>query len=112
MITKARTLGALVAIGLWTCCSAAFAAPPIALTLDAPEAKNVSVSGSFDPWWQKRHPLKKGRDGLWQVVLDLAPGRYEFLFLVDGRWRHDPRLPTVEDGLGGHNNVLLILPQN
>ena len=69
--------------------------------LPAPAAREVFVAGSFDPYWQKRHPMKKRADGRWHVVLDLPFGRYEFQFLVDGKWTIDPRLPTVEDGLGG-----------
>ena len=86
------------------------AAPPMAITYHAPEAKSVAVRGSFDPYWQKLHPLKKDATGRWSVVFDLAPGRYEFQFLVDGVWRHDPRLPSVEDSFGGRNNVLLVFP--
>lgn len=111
----ARLLGVLSGIVLG--CSLAFAgepAPtlkiPVALTFQAPAAKSVAVAGSFDPWWSKLHPMKKDAKGRWSVVLDLAPGRYEFHILVDGEWRHDPRQPSVEDGLGGRNNVLVVYP--
>ena len=86
----------------------AMAGELVALNFDAPAAREVSVAGSFDPYWQKRHPLKKRADGRWQIVLDLPFGRHEFQFLVDGKWAVDPHLPTVEDGFGGHNNVLIV----
>lgn len=112
---KARLLGILPGIALG--CSLTFAADPapttkvpVVLTFLAPEVKSVAVAGSFDPWWQKLHLLKKDAKGRWSVVLDLAPGRYEFHFLVDSEWRHDPGLPSVEDGLGGWNNVLIVSP--
>src|SRR5581483_2045464 len=82
----------------------------VALTYFAPNAKSVGVAGSFDPWWQKLHPMKKDANGRWSVVVELPPGRYELHFLVDGQWRHDPGLPSVEDGLGGRNNVILVFP--
>lgn len=114
---KARLLGVLLGITLG--CSPVFAsdaAPtfkvPVALTFHAPAANSIAVAGSFDPWWQKLHPMKKDAKGRWSVVLDLAPGRYEFNFLVDGVWRHDPRQPSVEDGLGGRNNVLVVYPSS
>lgn len=114
-VKKARLLGVLPGIALG--CSLVFAgdpAPtlkiPVALTFHAPAAKSIAVAGSFDPWWQKLHPMKKDAKGRWLVVLDLAPGRYEFHFLVDGEWRHDPRQTSVDDGLGSRNNVLVVYP--
>lgn len=84
---------------------------PVSVTFDAPEAKSVAVSGSFDPGWEKLHPMKREAAGRWSVVLSLPPGRYELQFLVDGAWRHDPRMPSLGDGLGGRNN-LLVVPQS
>lgn len=112
----ARILGlcAFLWLGVWNANVLASQTPApkvsVALTYLAPEAKSVAVAGSFDPWWQKLHPLKKDAKGRWLVVLELAPGRYEFHFRVDGEWRHDPRLPSVDDGLGGRNNVLVVFP--
>lgn len=86
----------------------AMAGEPVNLSFDAPAAREVSVAGSFDPYWQKRHPMKKHADGRWQVMLDLPRGRYEFQFLVDGDWAVDPHQPSVEDGFGGRNNILTV----
>ncbi len=86
-------------------------AQPVAVVFDAPDANSVSVSGSFDPFWGKLHPMKKDARGRWSVVLDVAPGRYEILFLVDGQWRHHPGMPVVGDAFGGLNNVLLVAPR-
>lgn len=84
----------------------------IGLSLDAPDAREVRVAGSFDPYWQKTHPMKKDVNGRWTVVLDLPPGRYEYQFLVDGQWRHDPSLPKTADAFGGWNNVLVVIPRD
>ena len=84
----------------------------IGVSLDAPTAREVYVSGSFDPFWQKSHPMKKDATGRWILVLDRPPGRYEFQFLVDGQWRHDLSRPKVADALGGWNNVLVVIPRN
>lgn len=86
----------------------AMAGDGVGLIFDAPTASKVCVAGSFDPYWQKCRPLKKRADGRWQIELDLPMGRYEFQFLVDGKWTIDPRLPTVEDSFGKRNNVLTV----
>lgn len=80
----------------------------VGISYDAPHAKSVSVAGSFDQWWAKRHAMKKEAGGRWVVFLQLKPGRYEFQFLVDGKWRYDPRLPHIADSFGNYNNVLIL----
>lgn len=84
----------------------------VGLSLHAPSAQEVHVSGSFDPYWQKRYPMKKNAAGRWTAMLDVPPGRYEYQFLIDGQWRHDLSLPKVADAFGGWNNVLIVLPRD
>lgn len=83
-------------------------AAQVVLFIHIPQAHSVSVAGSFDPWWQKRHALTRDTEGYWQVILELPPGRYEFQFLVDGQWRYSPDFGQVDDGLGGINNVIVV----
>jgi len=47
-------------------------------------------------------------NGLWQDTLELYPGRYEYKFIVDGIWRHDPHVTIEDDGTGNINNILTI----
>ena len=54
-------------------------------------AKHVYVCGDFNDW----HPaclrmIGNADDGLWEKRLALPPGRYEYKFVVDGNWLHDP----------------------
>ncbi len=52
------------------------------------------------------HPLKRNRHGVWQATLLLPTGRYEYRFLVDGRWQDDPTCPErVVSGFGTENCV-------
>ncbi len=62
---------------------------PVTLRLLAPQAKSVSVVGSFDDG--KPHPMKQSIDGYWHVNLDLKRGRYEYHYLVDGVPTLDPK---------------------
>jgi len=81
----------------------------VTLSFEAPMAKEVALLGDFNSWNSKAHPMKKGKDGVWKKSLMLLQGRYEYKFLVDGQWHHDP-----ENGdfcltsLGTCNNVLFV----
>jgi 5'-AMP-activated protein kinase regulatory beta subunit len=47
---------------------------------------------------------KAGKDH--SLVKLLPPGVYQYKFIVDGQWRHDPNQPCVYDDQGNINNVL------
>jgi 1,4-alpha-glucan branching enzyme len=80
-----------------------------AFTLNAPEAHEVILMGDFNQWSAKTHPMKRGADRLWQKILMLDPGRYEYRFLVDGQWWHDPKNDQVcPNCFGTQNNVLVV----
>lgn len=51
----------------------------------APGAHQVAVVGDFSAW--QPIPLSDpDGDGIWTAVIPLPPGRYEYAFLVDGKW--------------------------
>lgn len=77
--------------------------------LDAPAAQSVAVTGDFTAWDPAGRPLKRGPDGVWQATLLLAPGRYEYRYLVDGQWADDPACAErVPNGFGSENCVLRV----
>jgi len=79
-------------------------------TLDAPEAQSVHLTGDFNGWSESATPMKLA-GGLWRVELELAPKRYEYKFLVDGRYIEDPDNPnTNPDPYGGVNSVVTVHP--
>ena len=49
-------------------------------------------------------------DGIWEMVVDLPPGRYQYKFVIDEtNWKEDPNNPQkVDDGFGGFNSLLII----
>lgn len=63
--------------------------------LDAVEARHVSVIGRFNDWDPEASPLTRRRSGVWETTLDLDPGRWPYLFVVDGEWRRDPDNPVL-----------------
>ena len=53
------------------------------------QAKQVFLAGDFNLWNPKSHPMKKSTDGIWKRSILVEPGRYEYKFFADGRWRED-----------------------
>jgi hypothetical protein len=77
------------------------------LELFAPDAKVVFVAGSFNGWHPSAMPLQKQAGDRWAVELILDPGRYEYRFVVDGRWTDDPLSSAyVSNPFEGLNCVL------
>jgi len=75
--------------------------------LFAPQAKRVSLAGSFNNWDPKVTSAKKDSKGNWSVKVSLKPGRYEYKFLVDGNWVNDPRCHAcVSNSFGSQNCVV------
>jgi len=61
----------------------------------APDAKSVSVVGSFSRW----KPIKMERkNGNWTVYVWILPGKYIYHYRVDGEKMLDPRKPKAEIG--------------
>lgn len=82
---------------------------PVALKLRAPAAKEVFVAGSFNGWQVGATPLRPAQGGEWAGELTLSPGRYEYLFVVDGTWLPDPAArEAAPNPFGGWNSVLSV----
>ena len=85
----------------------------VCLELFNPNAKNVCVAGSFNEWKPEQTPLAPYGDGRWVANLKVPPGRYEYLFVVDGTWLPDPNAKeAVPNPFGGTNSVLTVSEQN
>lgn len=75
--------------------------------LHAPDATAVFVVGCFNAWDQQARPLKRGANGTWKTSMTLAPGTYEYRFVVDGVWCDDPRCEEWRPNSFGSQNALL-----
>lgn len=72
-------------------------------------AKSVHVSGDFCGWDIKKYPMKLKGDSNWTAHIVLPEGRYQYKFLVDGKWENDPQNDQIcENCFGTQNNVLNI----
>ena len=81
----------------------------VTFSLNAPDAKDVMISGDFNNW--ERSPLRKTspKDKVWRKDMTLRPGRYEYKFLVDGNWITDPSNTNRSwNNYGSENSVIEI----
>ena len=86
----------------------------------APSAKFVTIAGDFNRWGgtsdgnynpnigkmydDDTNGDRIPNDGIWTVILDLKPGRYQYKFVVDGvSWNLDPSNPETSSE-GGFAN--------
>ncbi|XP_054738087.1 5'-AMP-activated protein kinase subunit beta-1 [Anastrepha obliqua] len=67
--------------------------------------KNVTISGTFSKW----KPLPMARShGNFVAIIDLPEGDHQYKFCVDGEWKHDPKLKSIENDDGIKNNLVSV----
>jgi hypothetical protein len=83
---------------------------PVVLALDMPDAHSVQVVGSFNNWVPQPCSLHKEDGSIrWVLSLRLKPGRYEYAFLVDGKYMpHPESVFYKDDGFGNRNTVVAL----
>jgi len=75
--------------------------------LFATDARTVFVAGSFNQWNPSATRMTCSSEGKWVTELWLPPGRHEYLFIVDGNWTSDQKVPdSVPNPFGGCNSVM------
>jgi 1,4-alpha-glucan branching enzyme len=67
----------------------------------------VIIAGDFCDWQTDRYPLKKDKKGFWTTTITLAPGRYEYRYVVDGEWLNDPNCAELAPNDFGSENCVL-----
>jgi len=91
----------------------ASSAPEVHFTFSAPNASSVTVVGTFNGWDTRATPLRRSANGEWNVDLPLGAGRYNYMFVVDGRrWMLDPSAARdAADDFGTENSVVMVAGQ-
>ena len=80
----------------------------VRLVLLQPGARSVSVAGDFNGWDPAQTKLERSDGGVWTATIPLKPGRYQYMFVIDGKqWIADPlAAEEATDGFGAQNAVL------
>lgn len=78
-----------------------------AFVLNAPQAKSVYVTGSFNDWTLDESCRMSNSGGVWSLQVNLKPGTYRYQFIVDGKWQEDPANVSTERNSFGDINSLI-----
>jgi hypothetical protein len=77
------------------------------------KANDVRIAGDFNGWVPDKGVRSliesEGQTRVWTKILRLAPGTYQYRYVVDGEWRADPENPElISSAVGGRNSVLVV----
>lgn len=76
-------------------------------TIKAAGARKVQLAGDFNGWNPELTPLRRVREDAYQIRLPLRPGRYQYRYVIDGRWQPDPANQRCErNPFGDFNSVI------
>ena len=78
------------------------AAKATEIRIQAPDAQEVFLAGSFNDWNPSTTRMERDSDGSWVATVSLTPGRHEYKFVVDGTWCCNPGGPEFEEACPGH----------
>ncbi|MCB0079352.1 MAG: isoamylase early set domain-containing protein [Caldilineaceae bacterium] len=71
-------------------------------------ADQIYVVGQFNNWDKRSLPMAQDRNGTWYLALELPAGeRFEFRYLVDGRWLTDNHADAIVDNTFGSQNSVI-----
>ena len=82
----------------------------VTFTVRAEVGKAVYLAGCFNQWNPTgKKMVDKKKDGVYTTTIKLAPGTYEYKFVVDGVWCADPEnLDFVKNDCGTLNSVITV----
>ncbi len=71
-------------------------------------AKKVYISGTFNNWSTSESAMIKTDTG-WIFQTELTPGKHQYKYIIDGKWKTDPNNKIKEDdGYGNINSIAYI----
>ncbi len=90
--------------------SAKPAAKSVTFTVHAEKGKSVYVAGEFNKWDPTAKKMAyKAKDGIYAATIKLAPGTYQYKFVIDGTWCADPEnANAVQNDQGTFNSVVVV----
>ena len=86
------------------------AAKSVTFTVHADKGHAVYLAGSFNDWSVTAKKMTyKARSGIYTATIKLAPGDYQYKFVIDGTWCADPEnTNAVANDQGTFNSVITV----
>ena len=86
------------------------AGKPVAFTIHGEKGRAVYLAGEFNNWDPTARKMAyKARSGIYTATVKLAPGSYQYKFVIDGTWCADPENVTaVPNDHGTFNSVVTV----
>lgn len=63
----------------------------VKLWYNSPKSKDMSIAGSFNNWDLTKDKMVKNEKGIWELILSLKPGQYEYQYIIDGTMAGGPK---------------------
>ena len=80
----------------------------VIFALERAEAQEVFLSGDFNDWSPASlRMIRRGQNGRWEKRVALEAGRYEYKFVIDREWIHDPQADQNGRSAGGSLNSVM-----
>ena len=82
----------------------------VVFTVHAEKGKNVCLAGDFNDWNPTAKKMAfKARAGVYTASVKLAPGTYQYKFVIDGAWCADPEnVNAVPNDQGTFNSLITV----
>lgn len=82
----------------------------VTFTIHAEKGQRVFVAGQFNDWNPTAKEMTyKAKEGIYTTTLKLAPGKYEYKYVIDGAWCADPEnAESVPNDQGTFNSVITV----
>ena len=92
------------------CATAKAAKKAVVFTLHGEKGRSVCLAGEFNDWNPTAKKMAyKARSGVYAASIRLAPGTYQYKFVVDGAWSADPEnVNCVANDKGTFNSVITV----
>ena len=80
----------------------------VTFTLHGEKGRAVYLAGEFNEWDPTAKKMAyKARSGIYTATVKLAPGSYQYKFVIDGTWCADPEnVNGVPNDHGTFNSVI------
>ncbi len=74
------------------------------------EYNTITLFGQFNSWNRENMPMTDNDgDGVYEILIPLDPGEYQYRFYLDGEEILDPlNSDSVSNGMGGYNSVFRV----